>query len=653
MWPKLRSVPAQVLLRIVAALVLPTAVVAGFGVWLLLQDREIQEKRAVERLGATADLAAASFQRQISRVQDALADFSGPDELHRRSAATALTGSYDGALVALIAGKSLWTSRRLLFLPDTGGDFQDSASAVFSRAEQLEFAAQDLRAALAAYSALIPSPNARIQAGALARAARVAWKLHDYDGALRAYRRLGELGSVPAVGRPADLVAGVEECAVLNDMGDRDGLEHAARRVADRLARGAWRLGASEFRFYRDRLSPWARVTPTPADEALALGVQLVAAASAGRFGSTDRGMETFGAPESRGLLVWRRVNSGTAAFVATTAYVRDAWFAEIRSLEQSNRAHITITDPDGASWYGGAQPRSSAIRRTSAETASPFAIVVTPDEHNTDPDVLTRRRLLIGIVVVLGMTVALGGYATARGLARELAAARLQSDFVAAVSHEFRTPLASLLQLSEMLDDGRVADENRKRDYYRVLRRQSARLQKLVENLLDFGRMQSAATQYRFEPLDVSNLLREITTDFADEPSHSCRTVRLVVDGAVPVIHGDREALGRAIWNLLDNAAKYSPPPAAITVRAERVEGGTAIHVHDEGPGIPPADQQRIFEKFVRGSNARGTGSQGAGIGLAMVKDIVCAHRGSVSLASGPREGTTFTIVLPENNAA
>ena len=258
------------------------------------------------------------------------------------------------------------------------------------------------------------------------------------------------------------------------------------------------------------------------------------------------------------------------------------------------------------------------------------------------------RHRLLLLAFTLVATFVLAGSYFIARAVTRELEVARLQSDFVSAVSHEFRTPLASLRQLSELLSDGRVPSEMRRQEYYEGLRRASERLYRLVESLLDFGRMQAGARQYRFELLETESFFRSVLEEFAEEAGERGYRVDIAQQAHLPRVQADREALTRALWNLLDNAVKYSPQNKTIRAEATSENGLVAIRVSDKGLGIAPHEQKQIFKKFVRAASADAAGAKGTGLGLTMVQHIVAAHGGQVQVDSEPGVGSTFTILLP-----
>ena len=215
-----------------------------------------------------------------------------------------------------------------------------------------------------------------------------------------------------------------------------------------------------------------------------------------------------------------------------------------------------------------------------------------------------------------------------------------------AAVSHEFRTPLTSIRQLTELLASGRVESQDKAEAYYRVLDKESTRLQRLVEGLLDFGRMEAGAHPYHSELIDSGALLHDIVAAFREEYELTAETLSLQIDGA-PHVRMDSESFTRAIWNLLDNAVKYSEAGPKIDVKALLEDGKVRISVADHGVGFPPEEQSRIFGKFIRGTAASLTNAKGTGLGLAMVRKIVEDQGGSISARSSPGEGSVFTITL------
>jgi signal transduction histidine kinase len=265
------------------------------------------------------------------------------------------------------------------------------------------------------------------------------------------------------------------------------------------------------------------------------------------------------------------------------------------------------------------------------------------------------RRTQNFYLAVLLVMTALLGfgGYITIRTVKRELEIARMRADFVSTVSHEFRSPLAGILQLGEMLLDERIQDDDRKRSYYRMIVQESKRLGNLVENLLDFSRMEEGRKEYRFAPVNASPWLRELTANFREEAAAHEFTLEADIPGALPEITADAEALSCAVHNLLDNAIKYSPGGKTIWLEAGSKDDRIMISVRDCGVGISKEDQRRIFEKFYRVDGRLSHKVKGVGLGLSLVKHIVTAHGGEVECASRSGEGSTFTIHLPASRHA
>lgn len=258
------------------------------------------------------------------------------------------------------------------------------------------------------------------------------------------------------------------------------------------------------------------------------------------------------------------------------------------------------------------------------------------------------RRSLWLAGVVLMLLLVLVSAYAVHRGISQELRVAQLQSDFVSAVSHEFRSPLTTLRTITELLAQDRIPDEARRKQSYHFLDHETNRLHRLVEDLLDFGRMESGRKQHHVQTHDAFQLVRSAIAEFAEEAeAHGFRIVTNL--GSAPAtVQADEEAFRRAVRNLLENAVKYSPECKTVWVEGVVNSHKVSISVRDEGMGIDPKEQREIFEKFVRGSAAKKAGIKGTGIGLSMVHQIARALGGEITLQSKVGAGSTFTIVLP-----
>jgi signal transduction histidine kinase len=197
------------------------------------------------------------------------------------------------------------------------------------------------------------------------------------------------------------------------------------------------------------------------------------------------------------------------------------------------------------------------------------------------------------------------------------------------------------------------VASEDERRSYYGVFGRQTDRLHRLVEALLDFGRMEADAAPYRPERASIDRLVRSVVAEFTAEASAQGEAVAVHVTSAAVDAAIDREAMANAIRNLLDNAIKYSPETREAWVDVRTSDGGAVVSVRDRGMGIPDAEQPEIFKKFHRGTRAKSERIAGTGIGLAIVHHVVTAHGGTVSVESKPDQGSTFTIWLPRGSPA
>jgi signal transduction histidine kinase len=237
----------------------------------------------------------------------------------------------------------------------------------------------------------------------------------------------------------------------------------------------------------------------------------------------------------------------------------------------------------------------------------------------------------------------------TFRNVSKEMALARLKSDFVSNVSHELRTPLSLIRLYAETLELGRLTDKDKYQEYYQIIRKESERLTALINNILDFSRIEAGRKEYEFRDTD----LRELVCNTLESYRYQIEQHGFVFEEKiepVPAMRIDREAMARSLVNLVNNALKYSQDRKYIGVNLYRENGSVKLEVIDHGIGIPAQEQAKIFEKFYRVGDPLVHNTKGSGLGLSLVRHIVRAHGGNVAVDSMPGRGSKFTIALPVN---
>ena len=244
--------------------------------------------------------------------------------------------------------------------------------------------------------------------------------------------------------------------------------------------------------------------------------------------------------------------------------------------------------------------------------------------------------------------------------MAREVKASRqAQRDFVANVSHDLKTPLTSIQGFSQAILDGAAADQESRSRAAQVIHEEAARMARLVDNLLDLARLEAGQIAMAQELVDLSSLLRDCADKMALRAQQADVSLEIEANGGLAVT-GDRDRLDQVVSNLLDNSLKHTQPGGRITLAARPAveEAGkhareaapfAEITVSDTGEGIPPEDLSRIFERFYRGDKSRARTGKGAGLGLAIAREIVLAHGGQIRAESVVGLGTKFTITLPQ----
>ena len=324
-----------------------------------------------------------------------------------------------------------------------------------------------------------------------------------------------------------------------------------------------------------------------------------------------------------------------------------DGYVVELQSVlmhVDQTLAEFSAAEPFGARTWIAAERSSLPPAGAVALDGFPFFAVVFDDAVPAAAGL--RNQLFPYSMGLLVLVTVLGSVFVYRAVSHEVRLARLRNDFVAAVSHEFRSPLSSILALAERLE--RISDPDKLREYHRIIGQDARRLSALVTRLLDFALIEDGREVYSFERVDLVGAAREAI----EACQHVARPGRISLLGAetAPLwVRGDRTALQHAIQNVIENAAKYSPPEAPIIVQCASANGSHLVEVCDRGIGIPASEQAKIFEKFYRGQEVSALNAQGVGIGLALVQHVIKGHGGSIGVDSRPGEGSRFSLHVPK----
>jgi signal transduction histidine kinase len=628
--------PRNLLAVFLLVMFLPAATLVFLGVRLLEQDRALANQRQIEILEHSADSVVRLLEQDLGSLAKRLAGPAWtPAEVPEGSVYVAF---HSEQIDAIPPG-------RLAYYP-VAPALKEPPARPFAELESHEFKEQNLAKALEISRKLAASPDIAIRAGALVREARILRKAGQPDQALEAYASLSQIKWIALGGIPVDLVARRARCGILEAQSRQTELREEARAIEADLNSGKWQLDQTTFELITGKLGRWlgSEIRVNPEEEALAAA----AAWLYKRWTTAAAGaqVESFGGVPV--TILWASRSGHVAAFLAGPRYTEAHWLAGAQKAAHPARAHLLAAGARPVAG-NGPPPGVRKVQRTAVDTGLPWALVVGgAGAAEESGDLAARRRILLAGFGALLILIAAGSYFIWRSVNRELAVARLQSDFVSAVSHEFRTPLTSLRQFTELLLDEDDLPPEKRRSYYQAQARATDRLHRFVESLLDFGRMEAVRRPYEFQRLDAGALAKDVTEEFGREVRGHGFEVDCIIDSADYAVDADPEALSRALWNLLDNAAKYSGESRKIELAVNRAVSQVSIEVRDHGLGIPAAEQKQIFQKFVRGAAAKSRGIKGTGIGLAMVRHIVEAHSGSVAVSSAPGEGSTFTIVLP-----
>jgi len=358
----------------------------------------------------------------------------------------------------------------------------------------------------------------------------------------------------------------------------------------------------------------------------------------AARFLESGRARGGEGRLEPSGMVDMWQLAAGPAIGLYHTATL----VAATRGLASGLDARVAVLPPGASSGLG--------MESTEGGARMPGWRISLSPTGNQPFDETGRRQItsLVWLGFLAIAAVAITAVVAGQAFRRHWQRARLKTDLVAAVSHELKTPLSSMRALVDSLLDDAEPDTRKTRDYLELIARENLRLSRLIENFLTFSRLERRRQKFEFRPVEPESIV-EASLEAARErwPAAEVRP-EVSVEPDLPPVRADREALVTVLLNLLDNAYKYTPGEKRIAMRVRRAREGVVFEVQDNGVGIAPREQERIFRRFYQVDRRLSRETGGCGLGLSIVEFIVREHGGRVLVDSRPGAGSTFSVAIP-----
>jgi two-component system, OmpR family, phosphate regulon sensor histidine kinase PhoR len=249
----------------------------------------------------------------------------------------------------------------------------------------------------------------------------------------------------------------------------------------------------------------------------------------------------------------------------------------------------------------------------------------------------------IVNIVFIIGLVYVV------HNVTKEMEIAKIKSNLVANVSHEIRTPVALIRMYAETLEMGRITDESKKTKYYKTILAETVRLSQLINNMLDFSKIESRKKQYRLSPGNLGSLTLQVLDMYQHNLEQKDFAVAVEIEPRLAEVNMDAEAVTQALVNLLDNAMKYSSDDKYIGIVLKEQAEHIVLSVTDHGIGIPESEFKKIFQKFYRVGDSLVHNTKGSGLGLSLVEHIMNVHNGRVELTSSIGHGSTFSLIFPK----
>jgi signal transduction histidine kinase len=562
-------------------------------------------------------------------------------------------------------------------------------SAQYQRAEYLEFTQKDFLQAASLYGrSARTSPIRYLQALAYEGQARCLFSLARYEEAFQIYNQLfsqyAQLSN--KVGHPYGLLAGLRLYEISGHLGNRDRLLESLIQTLKGLKNGEWQLNSSTYDFYSQEIesllekelaqdkfpslkSAYRSVQAMPSPYLLELEFKSILEEQVIPILKERISFSQYSQELSRGrlpvaqngttlLISYSRLGdeqSNTTfynGFVWDLDYLKNHKLPEIAaSIAQSSGIQVQVIDEsDSASGSPGTYiiPKD-ALSLSFRQFPFPWRFVVTQSALDNLKNAALRNNIfhaiLLAIVVAL---MGLGAFMIARDISRESETTRQKSEFVHNISHELKTPLTLIRLFGETLKDKKSLTEKNKQDAYDIITRESERLSYMINNVLDFSRIEMGRKEFNLKSGDLALAMQETLESYRYHLEEKGFSIQETMTQDLPPVEFDREAMASVLINLLSNAMKFSPERKEVTIGLFKKENSIVLQVSDQGIGISKKELGKIFKRFYRSEDHVVSESRGSGLGLTIIQHIAEAHGGRIEVESELGKGSSFSFCLP-----
>jgi signal transduction histidine kinase len=562
-------------------------------------------------------------------------------------------------------------------------------STLYQRAEYLEFTQKDHEQAARLYRRCLGStPHPNLQALALEGYGRCLVASARFEEAFQAYGELrNQYGQFRnQVGHPYGLLAALRLYDIAGHFDKREDFQKILIQVLERLKNGEWRLKSSAYDFYTQEIeSILAKELSGGKNPVLEKALQSVLAkpspyleelefrsvleeqvipvlkeriAFSKYSNDPPRGRLPVALNGSTRLISYSLLDDDqsnstfTCGFFWDLEYLKNQKLPEIaESLAKASGIQVRVIEegtPEGTNPLSDMIPKD-ALSLSFRQFPFPWRLIVTQSALDDLKNAALRNNIFHGILLAIVVALmCLGAFMIARDIARESEITRQKSEFVHNISHELKTPLTLIRLFGETLKDKKTLSAENKQQAYDIITRESERLSYMINNVLDFSRIEMGRREFNFKTGDLAQTLAETVDSYRTHLEEKGFSIHLDIDADLPQITFDRDALASVLINLLSNAMKFSPDQKEVSIRLFRSGDEIVLQVADKGIGIAKEELNKIFKRFYRSENQVVSESRGSGLGLTIIQHIAEAHGGRVEVESELGRGSMFSFYLP-----